>query len=133
MGFFAADLELFAHLVVKVFQQLPARLGHRLVDFKTEFKLKLVEGGFDFLVFPAALVDGGNALFKIDAAFNRTEDFVAGAKDAFEELELFGEQFIDAPVGFVLAVEEVDHDHVVLLAVAVAASNALFNPLGVPR
>ena len=39
---------------------------------------------------------------------------------------------IDALVGLVVPVEEIDHDHVVLLPVAVAAADALLDALRVP-
>ena len=49
-GGVGAHLELFPHLVVEVFQQLAARLGHGLVDLQAEFELELVEGDLDLLV-----------------------------------------------------------------------------------
>ena len=42
------------------------------------------------------------------------------------------QQFVHAPVSGVAAVDEVDHHHIMLLAVAVAAANALLDALGVP-
>src|SRR5205823_2384137 len=51
------NFELFTDLVIEVFQQLAARLSHRLIDLKAEFKLKLIEGDFYLLVLAAALVD----------------------------------------------------------------------------
>ena len=65
--------------------------------------------------------------------FDGAEHLVAGAEHALEELELLGEQLEDALVGLVLPVEEVDDDDVVLLAVAVAAADALLDALRVPR
>ena len=78
------------------------------------------------------LVDGGDALLEVHAGLDGAQHFVAGAEDALEELELLGQQLEDALVGGVLAVEEVDHHHVVLLAVAVAAADALLDALRVP-
>jgi hypothetical protein len=53
-------------------------------------------------------------------------------KTPFEEAELFGEQLQHAAVGGVALVEEVDHHHVVLLAVAMTAADALLDALRVP-
>ena len=47
-------------------------------------------------------------------------------------MELFAEQFQHPAVGFVFLVQEVDNHHIELLAVTMAATNALFYPLGVP-
>ena len=126
-------LELLAHFVVEVLQQLLARARHRFVDLEAQFELELVEGGLDLVGLAAALVDGGDALLEVDAGLDRAEHLVAGAEDALEELELLGQQLEDALVGRVLAVEEVDDHHVVLLAVAVAAADALLDALRVPR
>ena len=60
------------------------------------------------------------------------QHLVACAEHAAEQLELLGEQLVDALVGSVLLVEEVDDDDVVLLAVAVTAADALLDPLRVP-
>ena len=87
-------LKFFAHFIVKVFQQLAAGAWLiDLIDFQTQFELELVEGGLDFLLLAAALVDGGDALLEIHAAFDGAQHFVAGAKDALEKLKLFGQQF----------------------------------------
>ena len=48
-------------------------------------------------------------------------------------MELRFEKFVDADVGFVALVEEIDDDHVVFLAVAMAAAYALLDALRVPR
>ena len=62
----------------------------------------------------------------------RAEHFVGGAEDAVEEAELLAQQLEHAAVGLVALVQEVDDDHVVLLAVAVAAADALLDALRVP-
>src|SRR5207237_8720727 len=89
---FISDFELFPNFVVKVLQQLAARLRHRLIDLQAEFELKLIERDFDFLVLAAALVDVVDALLEVHAAFNRTQHFIARAKDPLEQLELLREQ-----------------------------------------
>ncbi len=99
---------------------------------QAEFELELVEGSLDFVRLAAVLVDVGDALLEVHAGLDRAQHFVAGAEDAFEELELLGQQLEDALVGGVLAVEEVDDHHVVLLAVAMAAADALLDALRIP-
>ena len=58
--------------------------------------------------------------------FFQAED---GIRDAQESRGL-GDVYKRQLVGFVAAVQEVDHDHVVLLAVPMAAADALLDPLG---
>ena len=58
---------------------------------------------------------------------------VNSIKRAVEEAELLGQELVDPLVSGVAFVEEVDHDHVVLLPVAVAAANALLEQVGVQR
>ena len=81
----------------------------------------------------AGLVDLGDAAFKVHAAANGAQHLVAGTKHTLKELKFLCQQLVHAPVGGVAVVHKVDHHHVVLLPVAVAAANALFDALGVPR
>ena len=81
----------------------------------------------------ARLVDVEDAPLEVDAAPERAQDLVRGAEDAVEERELLRQQVVEPRVGGVLPVEEVQHQHVALLAVAVAAADALLDPLRVPR
>ena len=78
------------------------------------------------------MVDVRDALFEIDAAFYRAEHFVRRAKHAVKESEFLTEQFVDAYVGCVLSVQEIDHHHIELLTIAMAPANALFNALWIP-
>ena len=54
---------------------------------------------------------------------------VARPKDTREEAKLLIEQLVDALLRPILEVEEIDHRHVDLLPVAVAAADALLDPL----
>ena len=54
-----------------------------------QLELELVEGGGDLIGFAAVLVDGGDALFEVDAGFDGAEHFIAGTEYAFEKLKLF--------------------------------------------
>ena len=94
--------------------------------------LELVELELDLLRRAALLVDRRDALLEVHAGFDGAQHLVAGAEHAVEEPELLVEQLVDALVGGVLLVEEVDHDDVELLAVAVAAADALLDALRVP-
>ena len=95
-------------------------------------RLQRAERGVDLLGRAALLVDGEDALLEVHAGLDGAQHLVRGAEDAVEEAELLAEQLEHAPVGLVALVQEVDDDHVVLLAVAVAAADALLDALRVP-
>src|SRR5262249_17689202 len=92
-----------------------------------------VEGGINLFRRATPLVDLGDSFLEINTRLDCTEDLVARAEDALEELEFLRKQLEDTLIGLILQVEEIDHDHVVSLAIAVAASDSLLNPLWVPR
>jgi hypothetical protein len=131
-GVCISNLELLSYLIVEVFEQLPARAGHRLVYLKAQIELKLVEGSLDFVGFPAALVDGHNSLLEIDTGFDDAKDFIASPENALKELEFFGQKLKHPLVGGVGSVQKVDHYNIMLLAVAVAAANSLLDTLRIP-
>lgn len=127
------DAEFFLYAFVEVFQHGAAGVEHGLVDFISQFLLQGGEGGFDVGRQAAVAVDISDAAFDVHAAANGAQDFVAGTEDAAEELEFLVEQFVNAGVGFVAAVNEVDDDDIVFLSVAVAAAYALLDALRIPR
>jgi hypothetical protein len=109
---------------------LPAPAGDDVV----ELGLQGVERGVDLVGGPAALVDLGDGALEVDAGGGgRAQHVVAGAEHPLEQLQLLREQLVDPDVSLVRGVEEVDHDHVGLLAVAVAPADALLDALRVPR
>ena len=128
----ALDAHLLHDFLIKVVQELLPSVPLAGGDLGFQFPLQLVKLKLDLLRRAALLVDGGDALLEVHARFHRAEHFVAGAEDAVEQAELLIEQLVDALVGGVLLVEEVDHHHVELLTVAVAAADALLDALGVP-
>jgi hypothetical protein len=79
-----------------------------------------------------ALHDLEDAALDIDAALDDAEHLVARAEHALEQVELEVEKLVNALLGVVLEIEEVDDGHVDLLAVAVAAPDALLDALRVP-
>ena len=122
----------FDDLLIEVVEELLAGVVARLGNLRFEFLLELIELELNLLGCAALLVDADDALLKFHAGLDGTDDLVAGSEDAIEELELFREKLVDANIGGVRLVEEVDDNHVVLLAVAVASSDALLDPLRVP-
>ena len=78
------------------------------------------------------MVDVIDTLFEVHAAFDGAEHFVARAENTFEQLKLFRQQLVNAPVRGVLAVEEVHYHDVVLLPVAMAATDTLLDALRIP-
>ncbi len=121
------------NVFIEVLNEGFSGVGETRFDLLAEFALELVEGGFDFLSAAACLVDGEDAFFKIDTAFDAAENFIRGTEDFIEEFVFFSQELVDALVGVVAGVEEVNDDNVVFLAVAVATANALLDALGIPR
>ena len=134
LGFGIAQLDAqpLMHVFVKVFEQHFAGVVHPRLDAFVHFGLERFEGSINFRRCAALLINGENALFKIDAGFNTAQDVVGGAKDAAEQVEFLGEQFQHTAVGLVAFVEEVDHHDIMLLPVAVASADALLHPLRIP-
>ena len=131
-AFGLAQFEPVLHGFVKVFQQQLPGFEHGGVDFARQVQLQLLERGFDFLWVAAGLVNLGNAALKVHTAADGAQHFVAGPKHAFKQLKFLRQQFVHALVCRVGVVHKVDHHHVVLLPVTVAAAYALLNALGVP-
>jgi serine protein kinase len=96
-------------------------------------ELKLFEAGLDFAWVPAVLVDVGDATLEVHTGANRAEHFVAGPEHALEKLKLLRQQFVHTGICLVAAIHEVDHHDVVLLPVAMATPDALFDALRIPR
>ena len=92
-----------------------------------------MEGGGDFFRRAALLVNGEDAPLKVHAGFDGAKHLVGRAEHAAEQIELLGQQLVNTAVGLVAFVEEVDDDDIVLLAVTMAAADALLDPLRVPR
>ena len=120
------------HFFVEVFQQDLAGVQHGVADFAGQVELQLFKGLVNFLGLAAALIDVRDAALEIDTRFDRPQDLVTGAEHTVEQTKLDIQQFIDATVGIVIAVEEIDHHHIVLLAIAMATADALFDALRVP-
>ena len=120
------------HFGVKHFQQLAAGVRHALVNGWFHGLAQRGKGGVDLRGRAAGAVDVQNAPLDVHPGFDAAQHFVGCAKHAVEQFELDGQQLQHAGVGVVAFVEKVDDHHVVLLAVAVAAANALLHALGVP-
>lgn len=102
------------------------------IDLVLDRRFQSIELKFDLLWRAPLLDDLKNLLLEVDAAGKRAQDFVTGAEDAFEEVELLAQQLVNSLLGLVLQIEHVDHGDVDLLAVAMATSNPLLDPLRVP-
>jgi hypothetical protein len=128
----AVDAQTSAHVLVEVLQQGLPGLGHARLYLLVQFGLEPVEGGLDLVRVPAGLVDLGDATLDVHAGFERAQDLVAHPEDAVEEPELFAQDLEHPLVRLVAPIEEVDDHDVVLLAVAMAPADTLFDPLGIP-
>ncbi|WP_186392912.1 MULTISPECIES: hypothetical protein [unclassified Pannonibacter] len=65
------------------------------------------------IVLAALLIDACDPLLEIDAGLDGAQDFVAGAENALEKPELLGKKLVDSLIRLVLAIDEIDDDHVV--------------------
>src|SRR5262249_777704 len=87
----------------------------------------------DFIRGTAALVNVRDTLLEIYTGLDSAEHLIARTEDAFKEREFFREELKDALVGCVCLIEEIDHDHIMLLPVTMTAADALLDALRVPR
>ena len=132
LGSFLGQVEVFDDVDVKVFQHRASGFLGACFEFGLEAGLQQIELGIDLIAAFAALVNLVNVAFDIDAGFDAAENFVGGAKDAFEQAEFLAEEFKDPFVGPVALVDEIDHDDIVFLAVTMDSADALFDPLRIP-
>ena len=132
-GVLKTQFEAVVNVLIEVLQQLGLGVLDAVGDNFFQLGLQGVEGGFDLLGLATGVVDLEDALLEVEAAFNATQHFIACTEHTGEQVEFFGEQFQHTLVGLVSGVQEVDDHHVVALAVTVAAANALFDSLRVPR
>ena len=79
------------------------------------------------------LIDAGNSFFEIDARADGAKNLVAGAENTFKKMELLSKELVNSLISCVLFIEKIHHNHIVLLPVAVAATDALLDALGIPR
>jgi len=118
--------------LVKVLQETLTGQLHGFVNLQLHLCLKGVEGGLNFLYRAAILINPGDSFLKIHTGFETAQHLVAGSEDTVKELEFLGKQLIDALVGGVALIQEIDNDNVMLLTVPMAAPNALLDPLRIP-
>lgn len=120
------------HVLVDGLQKPLAGVQHLAVDLHLQFFLQPIEGLVDFVLGAGGLDDLQDLLLEVYALFDGAKNLVAGTEHAVEQAEFLVQQFVDALLGLVLLVQEVDHGDVDLLAIAVATTDALLDPLGVP-
>ncbi len=115
-----------------MFQQCLARGGQTCLNPGVQFRLESVECRLDLIVGAAGLVYLGDPTLYVYAGFQRPQYLVGSPEDPVKEAELLAQQLVNPLVRLVAAVEEVDDDYVVLLAVAMAAADTLLDALRVP-
>ena len=113
------------HVLVEVLEECAACVVEPRADLLVHLGLQRAKGSVDLFGRPTRLVDAQDTLLEIDTRLDTAEHIIRRAEDPAKEAELLGQKLQDAPVGRVAFVQEVDHDHIVLLAVAVATANAL--------
>src|SRR5262249_14225058 len=105
---------------VEPLEEERARLGHSPVDAVLEVLAQGIEGPTDLLGGPTGLVDVQHSPLEVHPALQGAEDLVGGAEHPVEEVELLLQNLVEAGVGGVLTIQEVEDQHVALLAIAVA-------------
>ena len=135
LGFGIGELEPqpLVDVLVEVLEELPARIVHSRADAARPSPPGA--SGTRRRSLPVCGIPGrwrGFASRNPRPDSMRAEHFVGSAEDAVEQAELLGQQLKHAAVGLVALVQEVDDDDVVLLPVAMAAADALLDPLRVP-
>ena len=91
VALFGVELEALVDLLVKVLQQIPARVGHAGADLSFQVIAEGSEGMVDLLACAAGLVNVGNAALEVHAGFQGAEHLVGRAEDPLEEIELLRE------------------------------------------
>ncbi len=81
--------------------------SHARDDLIFERKLELIECCIDLGGCSTLLVDLRDAPLEVDAAFERTQYFIARAKHFVKQLELLREQLVDTLVGGVPQIDEI--------------------------
>jgi hypothetical protein len=118
--------------LIEVVKKLLTGITASLSNLRFEFLLELVELEFDLFGGAALLVDRNDALLKVHAGFDGTDDLITGSEHSIEELELLRKKLVHTYIRGVCLIEEVDDDYIVFLSVTVASSNALLNTLRIP-
>lgn len=93
------DLQPVVHFRIEVLQQLLPCILHGSINLAVHFCSQAFELFFDLLGGTAVLIDGNDALFKLDAGFDGTQDFFTGPEHTGKELELLRQQFVYALIG----------------------------------
>ena len=115
-----------------MFEELFSRLLHGSIDLSLQLELKLIELHFNLIGIPTVLINVSDALLEIDAGFDGAKNLIADTEHTGKKLKFFRQQLEYTLIGSVLAVDEIDHHNVMLLAISMAAPDSLLNSLRVP-
>ncbi len=89
---------LLDNLLIEVIEELLARVALAECDLFPELVLQFIELKLDLLWSPALLVDISDAAFEVNPRLDRAKNFVAGAENTVEQLELLLKKFVHALV-----------------------------------
>ena len=118
-----ADIEVFQHLLPDVL--------HLFADLLLQVLLELFKSCVDLRFGAAFLVDLPDSAFKIDGV-RLAQHVVRRTEHVVEQMELVQKKVEYTDVGIVAPVDEIHNYDVAFLPVAVAASDPLLDPLGIP-
>jgi len=125
-------LSALVSVFVEVFEQRATCVIETRSNLFVHFRLKFPEGFVNSFRTAALLVNVEDASFEIDAGFDGAKDVVGCTEDTVKKLEFGGKQLEDSLIGGISLIQKVDDDDIVLLTVAMASADSLFDSLGVP-
>ena len=127
------DLEQTMDIFIKVFQNLLADFLQFFGNCGFQFRLKLIKCRLDLFFGTALIVYLQNFHLQSGGVVNLAQHIIRCTENTIKQLELVSKQFVYPFVCCITLVQKVDHNHIIRLPVTVAAANALFNALGIPR
>jgi hypothetical protein len=133
---FAGGIELHAktgmHVFIEVLKKCASRRFNAGLYCGIKLSAQFLKRGVNFLRRSALLVNFENAPLEVHAGLDSAQNFVRRAEYAIEEIKFFPQELKHTLVSCVPFVQEVDYNHVMFLAVTMAATDALLDALGIP-
>ena len=134
LGLGGAELQLPMDLIVEVLQEFRAGVPEGRLNLRFEVVLQLIEGGVYLGRCAAGLVNRRGSRFSKSTPDSRAPSTSSEApKTPSKSLNFSSSSSKTRWSASIATIEEIDDDHVVLLAVAVTAADPLLDALRVPR
>ena len=127
-----AHFEFIDHVAIKILDESSTCFVKYLLYLLAHFFLQSVKGSVYFLRGATSLVDVKYTMLEVDAIHCTPQYFVAATEYAFEQVIFLVKQLIYALVGSIGFIDEIDHNHIILLPITMTAAYALFYSLWIP-